>query len=303
LAIDLTNAKDAAKEFLLAEVSADRVGGYLENKIEATETATYYFSTLDTGYRGWMWAVNIGGDESLSLNEIVLIPGKEALLAPKWVPWQERLQEGDLGIGDVLPTAPDDARLVPGYTEVDDLLDESSTPVGWEAGLGRKRVLSEIGREQAVNRWYGSSHGPNTAMAELATDKCVSCGFYIPLSGALGRMFGVCANSYAQDDAKVVSLDHGCGGHSEVIADTKSVPVGTTVVNEEGFFDATEIDEDSIEEEIDLADADLQEVDEFAHDGEEVDDDDDDEDDEAAEDAEANRLDVLDEVLNNNEEN
>jgi hypothetical protein len=116
-------------------------------------------------------------------------------------------------------------------------------------------------------------------------------------------MFGVCANSYAQDDAKVVSLDHGCGGHSEVIADTKSVPVGTTVVNEEGFFDATEIDEDSIEEEIDLADADLQEVDEFAHDGEEVDDDDDDEDDEAAEDAEANRLDVLDEVLNNNEEN
>ena len=28
-------------------------------------------------------------------------------------------------------------------------------------------------------------------------------------------MFGVCANEYAPDDGRVVSLDHGCGAHSE----------------------------------------------------------------------------------------
>jgi hypothetical protein len=85
------------------------------------------------------------------------------------------------------------------------------------------------------------------------------------------------------------------------VADTKSVPVGTTVLNEEGFFAADEIDEDLLEE-VELADADLQEVDEFAHDGEEVDDDEDDEANEAEE-AELHRLEILDEVLNNNEDN
>jgi len=37
----------------------------------------------------------------------------------------------------------------------------------------------------------------------------------IRLSGPLGRVFGVCANEYAPDDGKVVSVDHGCGAHSE----------------------------------------------------------------------------------------
>ena len=30
------------------------------------------------------------------------------------------------------------------------------------------------------------------------------------------QMFGVCANAHANDDGRVVSLDHGCGAHSEV---------------------------------------------------------------------------------------
>ena len=47
--------------------------------------------------------------------EVVLLPGEGALLAPEWVPWSERLQPGDLSPGDLLPTAPDDPRLVPGY--------------------------------------------------------------------------------------------------------------------------------------------------------------------------------------------
>jgi hypothetical protein len=298
LSTNLIDAKEAAKDFLLSEISSERVGEYLESKIEAESTATHYFASLDQGYRGWMWAVTIGGDENLTLNEIVMIPGPTALLAPKWIPWQERLQSGDLGVGDVLPTAPDDARLVPGYTQVDEIIEDEITPLGWEFGLGRKRVLSEIGREQAINRWYGSTHGPNTPMAELATDRCISCGFYISLSGSLGRMFGVCANSYAQDDGKVVSIDHGCGGHSEVVSDTKSVPMGTTVIDDAGFLLPEEIDDDLVEE-ADIEDADLNEVDEFAHDGEELE-----EDEEADElvEEEAHRLEILDEVLNNSDE-
>lgn len=298
MSVDLLNAKELAKDFLLAEISQERIGDYLESKVEAENTATHFFKSLDKGYRGWMWAVTIAGGENVSVSEIVLIPGADALLAPKWIPWEERLQEGDLGIGDVLPTAQDDARLVPGYSQVDGLFEESTTPFGWEVGVGRKRVLSEIGREQAINRWYGSTHGPNTPMAELANDKCFSCGFYIPLSGALGRMFGVCANSYAQDDGKVVSLDHGCGGHSEVVSETKSVPMGTTVIDESGFLTPEEIADQLEEQEIE--DADLNEVDEFAQDEVDLDDEDSEEDLEDEEDA--HRLEILDEVLNNEED-
>lgn len=300
MGVNLMKAKDVAKEFLLSEIPAERVGDYLESKTEADNTATHFFATLDKGYRGWMWAVTVSGSKNVSLSEIVLIPGSQALLAAKWVPWQERLQAGDLGVGDVLPTALDDARLVAGFSQVDGLFDETSTPFGWEVGLGRKRVLSEIGREQAINRWHGSTHGPDTPMAELATDKCQSCGFFVSVSGALGRMFGVCANSYAQDDGKVVSLDHGCGGHSEVVSDAKSVLLGTTVIDDSGFLVPEEIDDDLLEEQ-DLEDADFKEVDEFAHDGVEVEEDENDADQELKE--EAHRLEILDEVLNNNEEN
>jgi hypothetical protein len=31
----------------------------------------------------------------------------------------------------------------------------------------------------------------------------------------MGQLFGVCANEWSPDDGKVVSLDHGCGAHSE----------------------------------------------------------------------------------------
>ncbi|MFZ4600665.1 MAG: DUF3027 domain-containing protein, partial [Terrimicrobiaceae bacterium] len=44
---------------------------------------------------------------------------------------------------------------------------------------------------------------------------CASCGFFLPIAGSLRSAFGVCANAIAPDDARVVSVDHGCGAHSE----------------------------------------------------------------------------------------
>jgi hypothetical protein len=49
----------------------------------------------------------------VTVSEGLLLPGAEAILAPDWVPWRERLRPGDLRPGDLLPAAPDDARLVP----------------------------------------------------------------------------------------------------------------------------------------------------------------------------------------------
>ena len=97
------------------------------------------------GYQGWQWAVVVAahpGADHATISEVVLVPGPTALLAPKWVPWQERVQPGDLGPGDLLAPPSDDPRLVPGFTATGDPeIDE----VAVELGLGRRQVLSELG--------------------------------------------------------------------------------------------------------------------------------------------------------------
>src|SRR5699024_7316643 len=84
-----------------------------------------------------------------------------------------------------------------------------------ELGLGRDRVMNRAAIDAAATRWYEGSRGPDTPGAKAAGASCATCGFVIPLAGSLGNLFGVCANQWSPDDGKVVSLDHGCGAHSE----------------------------------------------------------------------------------------
>jgi hypothetical protein len=77
------------------------------------------------------------------------------------------------------------------------------------------RVLSATGRDEVALRWYTSEQGPHSPLASAAPANCLTCGFFVRLSGPLGRVFGVCANEYAPDDGKIVSGDHGCGAHSD----------------------------------------------------------------------------------------
>jgi hypothetical protein len=73
------------------------------------------------GYRGWRWAVTVARASRakvVTLNETVLLPGSDALLAPEWMPWSERLRPGDMGPGDLLPTDAEDLRLEPGYEDL-----------------------------------------------------------------------------------------------------------------------------------------------------------------------------------------
>ncbi len=58
------------------------------------------------------------------------------------------------------------------------------------------------------------------ASAAPANARCGTCGFYLPLAGSLRLVFGACGNMFAPDDGRVVSADHGCGAHSEVLVET-----------------------------------------------------------------------------------
>jgi Protein of unknown function (DUF3027) len=212
-------AVELARE-AITEVGPEQVGAHLGTLAEADRVVTHLFEATLLGYRGWRWAVTVTRvprSRKVTVSETTLLPGPEALLAQEWVPWDERLEPGDLGVGDLLPTAPDDERLVPGYLQSDDPAVEE---VAWEVGLGRARVMSRDGRQETAQRWYEGEHGPDAPIASSAPRdaRCSSCGFYLPLAGSLRQLFGVCGNFYAPDDGRVVSLDHGCGAHSEVLA-------------------------------------------------------------------------------------
>ncbi|GGQ05488.1 DUF3027 domain-containing protein [Streptomyces roseolilacinus] len=236
-AVDL--AREAAEEAAAPGV----VGAYVEAVAEGDRVVTHLFECSEPGYRGWRWAVTVARASrarNVTLDEAVLLPGPDALLAPEWVPWSERLRPGDMGPGDLLPTEADDLRLEPGYSgedepppnsavseEMTDRADAedaefvSRTPsrgaiaaVADELGMRRARVLSRYGLHAAADRWE-EAFGAKTPMAQAAPASCVSCGFLTAIGGSLGQAFGVCANEFSPADGRVVSLDYGCGGHSE----------------------------------------------------------------------------------------
>ena len=211
------------------------VGDHLGLRSEGDRVVTHDFACLDPAYRGWRWAVTVtraSRAKVVTVSECVLLPGDDALLAPPWVPWLERLRPGDLGPGDLLPTAPDDVRLVPGYTQADDATEHQAQ---WEPGLGRIRVLSREGRDEAAARWYDGVAGPRAPIAASAPAQCATCGFFVALAGELRQVFGVCANEYAPDDGRVVSADHGCGAHSEAVSIPAASEHGPPVVDELGY--------------------------------------------------------------------
>ena len=230
----LVQAVDAARAALLDLVDAADVGEHLGYQAEQERVVTHFFACLRAGYRGWRWAVTVARAprlKAVTVDEVVLLPGDEAIVAPEWLPYRDRIKPGDLSPGDLLPTEEDDPRLVPAYLTGDDddtaggdVDDETYLEVADELGLGRSRVLSLEGRDLAAQRWYDGSHGPDAPLAQSAPANCGSCGFLVRMAGPLSQVFGVCANAFANDDGRVVSFDHGCGAHSEAQLSKKSQP-------------------------------------------------------------------------------
>jgi hypothetical protein len=263
-------ASDLARAAAEELAGPNQVGPLVGSQADGDRLVTHLFACLDPAYAGWRWAVTVARaarSKLVTVNESVLLPGPDSLLAPDWVPWSERVRPGDLGVGDLLPASSDDERLVPvAVLEGDDGVlawddsdgwaegavlgdgalpadgDERQPPgiaVAVDAGSGpasrRTRVLSAIGRDLAAERWYSSEHGPGSPLANAAPGPCATCGFLVPLSGPLGQVFGACANEFAPDDGRVVALDHGCGAHSEAITPSASRGAPAPVIDELGY--------------------------------------------------------------------
>jgi hypothetical protein len=266
-------AVDLARAAAQAMAVAGQVGPHRGIEVDGDRIVTHLFDCQDPAYTGWRWAITVARASRAKLvtvSEGVLLPGPDSLLAPDWIPWRDRVRPGDVGVGDLLPAGQDDERLVPAAVlEGDDGVLDWDDSADWEGGQdllaamnladaaggspaggthaeqppaadaspapARARVLSAIGRDATAVRWYDSEHGPRTPLAHAAPAPCATCGFLVRLGSPLGRVFGVCANEYAPDDGKVVSLDHGCGAHSEAIIPAGSFGTIAPVVDELGY--------------------------------------------------------------------
>ncbi|WP_253863148.1 DUF3027 domain-containing protein [Prauserella halophila] len=229
----LVDAVETAREAAVLDAGEEHVGAHAGVEHEDAVAVSHLFDAIVPGYRGWRWSVTVavaGGDTPVTVSEVVLRPGPEALVAPSWVPWERRVRPGDLGVGDLFPPESGDDRLVPAYLDVDD---PEVTDTAHELGLGRARVMSREGREESARRWRGGEFGPRADMARSAPGTCGTCGFYLQLGGPLKAAFGVCGNEYAPADGHVVHAEYGCGAHSEVeVKTTPSVPVAELVYDD-----------------------------------------------------------------------
>lgn len=263
-------AVDLARQAAVDDAGVSQVGDHVGIEVEGDRVLTHLFNCLNPAYVGWRWAVTVARasrSKVVTVSENLLLPGPDSLLAPAWVPWTDRVRPGDLKAGDLMPAGSDDERLVPlvalsraqglldwqsddawnpGTELAADLAEESPLDADAdaddiddarrrEAAARPRRVLSAIGRDEAAIRWHGGEHGPGSPLASAAPACCITCGFMVRLDGPLGRVFGVCANEYAPDDGSVVSVDHGCGAHSDgdVVSRDDSEPIPT--VDELGY--------------------------------------------------------------------
>ena len=234
---DTTLDPQAIAKAVAIEVADEdnQVGDFVEAIDLGDDVTDFRFETRVRGYEGWQWSVTLYDVEldHWTVNESSLVPTDKALRPPAWIPWKDRLEPTDLAVTDSIGTEPDDPRLEEGFratdagegapaetpemSETSETSKEDVEDAVEEFELSRRHVLTPLGRAQTAKRWYEGPRGPKSLSTKTADgNPCSTCGFFIPLKGELNLLFGVCANKWSPDDGRVVSVDHGCGEHSEI---------------------------------------------------------------------------------------
>ncbi|HEX7352945.1 DUF3027 domain-containing protein [Brachybacterium sp.] len=242
-------AVELAREALLEVTEAGQVGEHLRAEASGERLVTHVFECTMPGYRGWSWVVVLtraSRAKAATVAETALLPGDDAILAPDWEPWSERLKPEDIGADDLLPYRDQDDRLEQGYEATGD--EDADRVALWELGLGRERVLSPEGRGEAAERWLEGEFGPRQTSGRgrrgTVAANCTSCGFFTQLSGSLRHEFGVCTNEWSPADGRVVHLNFGCGAHSETGQEEgdREIPRSSGVIVDELDVEVEKVD-------------------------------------------------------------
>lgn len=71
------------------------VGEHVATVGEDDASVTHVFVADVPGYRGWRWEVTVAGAGEgfpVTVSEVLLRPGPDALVAKEWVPWDRRVR-------------------------------------------------------------------------------------------------------------------------------------------------------------------------------------------------------------------
>lgn len=94
----LAAAKDVALAGLADIAPENSIGPVHHLRGEEERLTTHLFECTLPGYRGWFWFATLSRaprSKVATVCEIGLLPGDDALLAPAWVPWADRLLPED----------------------------------------------------------------------------------------------------------------------------------------------------------------------------------------------------------------
>ena len=109
----LAQAKDVALAGIEQIAPKNTIGLLHHLRGEEDRLTTHLFECTLPGYRGWFWFATLARaprSKVATVCEVGLLPGDDALLAPDWVPWAQRLQElpDTADIDEALAADPED---------------------------------------------------------------------------------------------------------------------------------------------------------------------------------------------------
>ena len=95
----LAAAKDVALQGVQEIAPAHAIGLVHHVRAEEERLSSHLFECTLPGYRGWFWFATLSRaprSRVATICEVGLLPGDDALIAPDWVPWADRVRPEDL---------------------------------------------------------------------------------------------------------------------------------------------------------------------------------------------------------------
>ena len=82
----------------------NEIGPFVELLTSEEGINTFLWEAKQPGYVGWRWSVSVFQADPAAeptLDEVVLVPGPESLIAPNWIPWADRKVDQQTAEGEL----------------------------------------------------------------------------------------------------------------------------------------------------------------------------------------------------------
>lgn len=121
----LAGAVDEARAALTAETGLaedGQVGSHVSAVADDDRLVTHRFAAMLPGYGGWEWFATLARaprSKVITVCEVGLLPGEQAILAPDWVPWSERVSQEEKIRLDAIAAGEDPEKALARFREDD----------------------------------------------------------------------------------------------------------------------------------------------------------------------------------------